>query len=65
MKLGNGWNIQYNQKSVSITVAEDWDYWHDESGDEYLMYGTEKTHEACIEKIKDIELEHPYFNEET
>lgn len=63
MKLGNGWNARHSPHDTYARQYE-WEYWHDENDYLNQLEGRETSKEACLEAIKDIELEHPYFNEE-
>jgi hypothetical protein len=63
MKVGNGWNIEYNPVGASRHNVN-WMYWHDDTDGENALGGNEGSKAACLEAIKDFELEHPYFNEE-
>ena len=63
MKIGNGWNVEYNQKPIPDR-RHDWDFWHDDNCDTEVLCGTGYSTLDCEEQIAEIEEEHPYFNEE-
>ena len=63
MKIGNGWNIQLNKKPIHDRWF-DYDFWHDDCDSDNQLSGTGHSEYDCKEQIIDIELEHPYFNEE-
>ena len=63
MKIGNGWNVEHHPKSIR-NKSNDWNFWHDETDDIHRLGGYAASVEEAKEMIIDIELEHPYFNEE-
>ena len=63
MKIGNGWNIEYNPKGGPV-IWFDYDFWHDDNCDTEVLCGTGHSTLDCEEQIAEIEEEHPYFNEE-
>jgi len=58
-----GWNIEYESKPIGIRTI-DWNFWHDEhdgtDGGDGLA-GMASSKKECLEMIKEIELEHSYF----
>ena len=64
MKVGNGWNIQLDEKPIP-SRSYDYDFWHNDCDDENSLCGTAFSHLDALDQIEDFELTHPYFNEET
>ena len=62
MNVGNGWTVEYNPIAHS-TKGVNWQVFHEEHPNHDGLSFKAGSRLEALEIIKDVESDHPYFNE--